>query len=301
MRFSTLVASLASFASAAATNYAGGYFLINPTDGPGKLAALASNAATLPINRLFLSFVRPDMVYVPGSNTLSGTGLGYGTSGDYGFADLKDKVAQLQAGGVEVFVSVGGWNYNCWPYSYATYSVAGYGTTTPNYWKVAAYGDLSGCNDSNNWCYVCEPPSENTTLADFTIFPEPANSETWKAAQKYVTATAGGGAPLWHPEFVGGASYKDPKTGKTTTVPGTSEWNKLNRDPYADLVSLAKDLGLSGVDLDYEEMWHADMFKIGSGPWTLPHTVYKYTAICKDIILNIEAQAPTLKLSTAAG
>lgn len=50
-------------------------------------------------------------------------------------------------------------------------------------------------------------------------------------------------------------------------------------------------------------MWHADYHKIGSsssGPWTLPQTVYKYSAIAYDIILNIKALAPNLKLSTAA-
>ena len=41
--------------------------------------------------------------------------------------------------------------------------------------------------------------------------------------------------------------------------------------------ALAKDLNAAGVDLDYEEMWHADYFKVGdgSGPWELPQTTYK--------------------------
>ena len=42
----------------------------------------------------------------------------------------------------------------------------------------------------------------------------------------------------------------------------------------------------------------ADYFKYGppSGPWTLPQTVYKWTAIAKDIILNIQTHEPSLKV-----
>lgn len=57
------------------------------------------------------------------------------------------------------------------------------------------------------WCYTCEPKSENTVLADFDIFPEPQDSETWKQAQKYITdlsAKAGKEKPVYHPEIVPG-------------------------------------------------------------------------------------------------
>jgi hypothetical protein len=36
------------------------------------------------------------------------------------------------------------------------------------------------------------------------------------------------------------------------------------------------------------------------GPFTNPQTVYKYSAIAKDLMTNIKAHAPHLKLSTAA-
>ncbi|KAI9207906.1 uncharacterized protein BJ171DRAFT_565652 [Polychytrium aggregatum] len=288
----------------------GGYFLIDPTMGPAKLQALAANAATLPVNRVILSFLRPDMVYVQGSNTLQYTGLGYyasaGANNDWGFAEIKQYVAQLQAGGVEVFISMGGWNYNCYPYFYAKYSIAFYGSG-PNYWKITQYGggSVAGCNESNMWCYVCEPQSQGTTLADFTIFPEPANSATWKSAQAYVAANPFAGyTPTWHPQLVGGAQFTDPRDGSTVvTVPGSNYWQTQNRDPYQDLVYLAKDLGLDGVDVDYEEMWHADTFetKLSSGSYDNSQTVYKYTAILKDVIINVQNIYPTLKVSTAAG
>ena len=75
--------------------------------------------------------------------------------------------------------------------------------------------------------------------------------------------------------FPTGSPWTDPVTGLSVTLPGNGTFKTLGRDPYADFVSLAFDLGLSGVDVDYEEMWHADYFKAGSdaGPWTLDQTV----------------------------
>ncbi|KAG0371991.1 hypothetical protein BGX24_000894 [Mortierella sp. AD032] len=300
---SAIALAVTSQVEAAATPVVAGYLLLNPQNGAAKLKALADNAANIPINRIFLSFARPGMVYVPGSNTLKDVGLGYGTSGDFGFADLKTRVAALTAGGVEVFLSVGGWNYGCFPYLYTYYSVGGYGTTTPNYYKIKDNGgSLAGCTEANMWCYTCEPKSENTVLADFDIFPEPSNSTTWKDAQSYVISKAGGGAPVFHPEIVPGHTWTDPATQQTVLVPGSDAFVKQNRDPYQDLVYLAKDLGLSGVDIDYEEMWHADFYKSGpaTGPWTSYQTTYKYAAIMQDVRLNILAIQPSLMLATAA-
>lgn len=63
-----------------------------------------------------------------------------------------------------------------------------------------------------------------------------------------------------------GRSWTDPVTKQTVVVPGSDAFVKQNRDPYQDLVYLAKDLGLTGVDIDYEEMWHADYLR--NGPTT---------------------------------
>ncbi|KAG0349602.1 hypothetical protein BG004_000008 [Podila humilis] len=309
MKLSTALVSIASAvvlacsAVEAAGPVAAGYLLLNPTNGPAKLKALADNAATIPVNRIFLSFARPGMVYVPGSNTLEHVGLNYANTADFGFADLKERVTTLQANGVEVFLSVGGWNYGCFPYTYTYYSVGGYGTTTPNYYKIAEHGgSLDKCTEANMWCYTCEPKREGTVLADFDIFPEPTNSTTWKAAVDYVAAGAKGAAPVFHPEMVPGHKWTDPATGITNLVPGNDYFIRQNRDPYQDLVYLGKDLGLAGVDIDYEEMWHADMFRAGpaTGPWTNHQTVYKYAAIMRDVQINIQAIAPTMMLATAA-
>ena len=62
-------------------------------------------------------------------------------------------------------------------------SVAGYGTHTPNYWKVQKFGGPSNCTASNQYCFVCEPRSEQTSLdLSFAIYPEPAKASTWQAA-----------------------------------------------------------------------------------------------------------------------
>ncbi len=110
--------------------------MINGPDGLAKMSLLASNAATLPLTRIFISFVSPTLVYVPGSNTLSLVGLNISNAADGGFAALKASIATLTASGIDVLISLGGWDFNCFPYSYTRYSVAGYGTSTPNYWKV---------------------------------------------------------------------------------------------------------------------------------------------------------------------
>eukprot|EP01123_Difflugia_compressa_P008427 TRINITY_DN2502_c0_g1_i1.p1 TRINITY_DN2502_c0_g1~~TRINITY_DN2502_c0_g1_i1.p1 ORF type:complete len:490 (-),score=104.92 TRINITY_DN2502_c0_g1_i1:31-1353(-) len=268
-----------------------------------QVRLLAQNAATIPLTRVWISFFSPQLVYVKGSNTLAYTGLNASTASDAGFAELKGYIQQLQSAGVEVFLSVGGWNYNCFPYLYAYYSVGGYGTSTPNYWKIQQFGggSLSGCTAANQYCYVCEPPSEGTTLDSFVIYPEPSYSSTWKQAVQFITQNAGGDTPSWDTGLIPGSQWTDPNTGISVTVPGNPYFITLQRDPYQDVVLLATDLGAAGIDVDYEEFWHADFFKSGTGPWTLYQTVYKYAAIVQDIILNIKAINPTLKLSTAAG
>jgi len=150
------------------------------------------------------------------------------------------------------------------------------------------------------WCYTCEPPSEHTNLSSFVIFPEPGNSPTYKAAMEYVKSHASSVTPQFHTDIIPGKTYTDSKTGTSLTVPGSSASSDAGRDPYADIITLAKDIGASGIDLDYEEFWHADYFATGKGPWDLTQTAYKYAAIAKDLEDNIKAIYPTCKLSTAS-
>ena len=124
--------------------------------GIQELANLARVSANTPINRAYISFLDPTLVYVPGSMTLANTGFDLTSDADLGFAALKSLIATMQGNGVEVFLSVGGWNMNCFPYAYMQYSVGGYGPDTPNYWKIQQYagGDKSKCDESNQFCWT---------------------------------------------------------------------------------------------------------------------------------------------------
>ncbi|KAI9207672.1 uncharacterized protein BJ171DRAFT_596667 [Polychytrium aggregatum] len=302
-----VLASAAQAVQAAATapGLVGGYLLIDD-QGAQKLKALADNAATLPLNRIWISFVRPDLVYVAGSNTLETVGLGYPTSAsDYGFAEIKGYVSTLQKAGVEVFLSMGGWSYSCFPYPYLANSIAPYGGDNAGIIAQYGGGNINNCNESNLFCYACDPPSNGDTMASYAVFPEPSNSALWQQAQSYVQAGAPKKTPpVWHPDIYGGQSFTDPWSKRTVTVPGWNSFFTQKRDPYEDLVLLATDLGVAGVDIDYEEFWHADTFKTGDAkcdkPCHLYQTVYKYSAIIKDIILSIQKHQPSLKVSTAA-
>ena len=80
------------------------------------------------------------MVYKPGTHTLAHTGLTADNKDhDKGFAKLRAAVLKLQAGGIEVFISMGGWDYNCFPYMYARYTIGGYAAKGPNFWKIEKY------------------------------------------------------------------------------------------------------------------------------------------------------------------
>jgi len=87
--------------------------------GLQELQALAEHAATIPVNRLWVAFFDPTLVYQPGSNTFADTGMQTGsTEADLGFAEVKAAITTLQKNGVEIFLSMGGWNYNCFPALY---------------------------------------------------------------------------------------------------------------------------------------------------------------------------------------
>lgn len=72
--------------------------------------------------------------------------------------------------------------------------LARYGSHTPNFWEIQQYagGDIDKCVVENQFCYVCEPKSttENTTMASYSMFPEPKGHSTWEQAKSYVESKA---------------------------------------------------------------------------------------------------------------
>jgi hypothetical protein len=279
-------------------DFVGGYLM-----GVDQLPLLAASAETLPMTRIYLAFISPAMVYESGSETFENTGLD-----QFDFATTKQAIADLKAGGVDTFLSMGGWNFNCFPYAYTRYSVGGYGTSTPNYWKVNEYanGNLDNCDESNQYCWTCEPESEGTDLAtSFTIFPTPTNSSTWAATAAYIEAGAKSETPEWIEDLRPGNVWTDSSTGISAQIGGSDLYHTTGRNPYDDFVDLASDLGVAGIDLDYEEMWYADLTKVQSttdsnGPWTLWQATYKYAAISKALMTAIETKDSSLMLSTAS-
>ena len=82
--------------------FIGGYVLLSRTSrngevvGLAELEALASMASTLPVNRIWLSFFAPTLVYMPQSYTLKYARLNVSKTGDFGFAAIKSAIGQLQ-------------------------------------------------------------------------------------------------------------------------------------------------------------------------------------------------------------
>lgn len=305
----------------------------------------------LTINRFIIAFFSTNMVYTKGDHKLTssptpgwalsdfataaefdegvldplwyGAGNNLDSNEDRAFYFLKTWIMLMHKVNVDVFLSIGGWDYNCFPYAYMRYSIGSY-LTSPNYYKItenSTTGDDAGCIAGNQYCYVCEPKRANETLDNYMLFPEPSWNSTWQMAQKFVEAAVTDAIPtypkemiippVWHPEINAGLSWYDHQAKKNVTVPGDSEYVTRQTNPYNAIVFLAIDLGARGIDLDYEEMWHADTFKTAdqtlpnppdmqNGPWELYHTAYKYAAIAKNILITIDEQEPSLLLSTAA-
>ena len=289
------------------------------------------------VNRIYLAFFNPTIQYK------SGDGLKAEYLPDFldnpefqrsphtAFTYLKQWITQMKTAGVEIYLTMGGWNYNCFPNPYMIDSVGGYGTSTPNFWKIKNLvgGDRTKCTLDNQYCYVCEDKGQiedNNDLATaMSIFPElesiSSASSVWMEAQTKVNDAISANANACSD----GSTTKPPaspcpanqRKGKdliptstytegsvSTTVPGY----KVEIDPYGSIVDLAIDLGATGIDVDYEEMWHADKYKDVAaggdatlGPWTLYETVYKYATIVQTIMLHIQKKQPSLYISTTPG
>jgi hypothetical protein len=91
----------------------------------------------------------------------------------------------------------------------------------------------------------------------------------------------------------------DPKTGRSVPIPGNNKYIQLKTNPYQDFVQLATDLGCTGIDLDYEEIWYSDAYGTGNGPYENSQVMYKFGGIIYDIDAARQKINSGLKLSMA--
>jgi chitinase len=156
----------------------------------------------LPFNKINLAFARPTMDrYVSGSLAYTGIAGYYEQGSGQGveaFKKLKKIVALLKAKNVEVYLSLGGWDYSC---NYPLY--------------------LDKCGPA---------PSPDGEQYDYfldvrTEVPDPTEG---------------------------------PSKGQLIPNPDLAQAQKS----YDNALKLAIDLGVQGIDVDYEEFWHADKFAI---------------------------------------
>ena len=314
----------------------------------------------LPINRIWLAFFRPDidyshcieketLDYTPWNNSdwngrpPSG-GCGFMKSGhdgkaigDGGYQDLKKIIKNFTTANrkVEVFLSMGGWNFNCFPELYTINSIASYPSNGPNYFKIKG-----NCSLDPVWCGTCEPLGDITDPIEysqlFTFFPDPCQSGRspdlnsggidrkqnpkgcLQPGTKHdnlklsLSQYSDGG----YPEASGTNIVRYPFTGGAAKLENTPG-NKLDTptQSYTSFCDFAAALGADGVDIDYEEFWHADTYRSAvaaknydggnqlsiAGPVDLQQTADKFSDIIQVFQDYITNKPLKLKLSTPGG
>ena len=188
------------------------YRILNENCWP-SMQKLQNEACTkgIRVNRIYLAFFNPTIQYTNGEGLKQeylpefhkNTAFNAPTQAESekkAFDSLKDWISQMTKAGVEIYLSMGGWNYNCFPYAYMKYSIGAY-NPSPNFWKIKKFGgDTTDCNEDNQYCYVCEDKSENiggdgqpSLEHAMSIFPELDNisgaTDVWNKARTYIDAT----------------------------------------------------------------------------------------------------------------
>jgi hypothetical protein len=220
---------------------------------------------------------------------------------DGGYAELKDIIELLSKSGTEVFLSMGGWNYNCNPEFYAKNSMG-------SYHQDSNYLDSTYSDYFNGACEPKPKSGSSVTPGDywnyFTFFPDP---NFYKQKDSATQPVPGGflNSPVIHTDDKR-ATFQ--QNNVQHILPGNfipkKEWD-AGGDPYTSFVTFAKNLGASGIDFDYEEFWHADTYNTDAPPTPGGYnygteTINKIKAILE--MFSKELNATTgLKLSTPAG
>lgn len=254
---------------------------------------LLSKKKKSPWDRFVIGFFRPDMDYSNYTSlsntipTLGGVSQFYASEKDTTtYQELQtlihniNKIPAPNMATMEVYLSMGGWNFNCVPLFY-TNSFASVEVQTSN---------REWSEDKPHFGNKCEPKNAMGKTADkinYTFFPDPAvDDDTSTDIFSEADASSGGGGSYWKEmitnDMYRGWSIRLTPNGKKLEDQQWPLWTNngttgnlipvqshaiVGNDKfpgaeivYTNFVYMASAVGANGVDLDYEEFWHADSF-----------------------------------------
>ena len=287
------------------------YLLLDNSAIYNSINTYVDNNYQMPVDRLVIGFFRPDVdlssMWKTPEPSFTFENIGFGKGMDLTFTVFKNliKNIKLNCGVKEVYLSMGGWNFNCYP----KFAQNSHSHQQKQYWKKDS-------SINNMYHHVCSPSGPDRTA--YTFFPDPAyNSKLdqnisgdiydyWSIRIRPGFSTPKKVIPKWEwPDdqlldlqtydnlvnserecrsAVDGGErcsltaddevvYKNfgyiDLSGRVD-ISSTEFIGQAVVDPircYDSFVEFAAKVEADGIDLDYEETWHADTFKVGNaGP-----------------------------------
>jgi hypothetical protein len=263
-----------------------------------------NNPIKSPWDRFIIGFFRPDIDYtwdeaknIPESIPTVKQGAIRSNAQFFPqkYNDLKALITKIKTidapngDKMQVYLSMGGWNYNCVPLFY-TNSFASVQPQTDNRNPNSTINLDKDNQPTANYGHKCEPKNAMGGTRDdvplnYTFFPDPAGDDDPSlmspSGDEYHSAYT-----KWQ-RMIKNDNYKGMsiKLRPTATSSGLTNWPEWTKDHthydlspvppkayvgnneflsakkvYTSFVQMAQQVGAHGVDLDYEEFWHADSF-----------------------------------------
>ena len=264
----------------------------------------------MPVDRLVIGFFRPDVdlssMWKNPEPSFTFENIGFGKGMDLTFTVFQKLIRDIKfnCGVKEVYLSMGGWNFNCYP----KFAQNSHSHQQKQYWKKDS-------SINNMYHHVCSPSGPDRTA--YTFFPDPAyNSKLdqnisgdiydyWSIRIRPGFSTPKKVIPKWQwpdDQLLDLQTYDNLVNSESdcrSAVEGgercsltaadevvyknfgyidlggrvdisSTEFIGQAVDPircYDSFVEFAAKVEADGIDLDYEETWHADTFKVGNaGP-----------------------------------
>lgn len=290
------------------------------------------NSYQMPIDRLVIGFFRPDVSYsvlLDKTNKLfTFNNIGFGDDMSLNVITFTNLIKNIKknCGVTEVYLSMGGWNFNCYP----KFAQNSHSHRETRYWD-------GNSNIGNMYHHVCSP--SGPTRHDYTFFPDPASKleddeidylsnndiyQGWSIRISPGVSTKQPVIPKWQ---WGGTQTYNNLVNNESSCNGYNQKCEVNTEEeviynnfgyidragreqigpdevigqevhpincYDSFVKFAAKVGANGIDLDYEEAWHADTFKVanagpalqqpdigggpgGPGKWKTEHGPYMFS------------------------